>query len=500
MKSNKILYTSLLMSAIFLSGCEDGLKSKVYDAYNTSVFPQTEEDINALLIGGVYAPFRSNAFEGLFTVSNRGVQVNNDMCTDLGDCAWNDIYWSDLINVNFNNNLVESTPLLYRNNIGALARMTNIIRTIEQTDQINEDNKKKLIAQAYCGRGWLAYILYDLFGRLQLVTDEALQNPAANVIVPRSTDEETVRFIEADLLEAARYLPATIPYGDADYGRFTAGAAYTVLMHLYMHEGRWEDAAAIGEELMKPKYGYDLMPEYKDIFSIAGEGNAETIWACTEDSGINTQLWLSQVLPSNYPTQNPNIQKWNGYRMPWSFYHSYEAGDKRLEVICAEFRSESGIVYNERNPGSFLQQGALPIKYEEDPKDTGSGSTIDWIVLRYADVLTLQAEALARAAGGVTENAVQLLNRVRTRAGLQAYRLGDFGSLDSFLNAVLEERGHELFFEGWRRSDLIRHGKFIAYAKLYKKSRTAQPHMVLFPLPQEIINEGRGQVLQNPGY
>ena len=120
--------------------------------------------------------------------------------------------------------------------------------------------------------------------------------------------------------------------------------------------------------------------------------------------------------------------------------------------------------------------------------------------MRYADVLTLQAEALARAAGGVTENAVQLLNRVRTRAGLKAYRLGDFGSLDSFLNAVLEERGHELFFEGWRRSDLIRHGKFIAYAKLYKKSRTAQPHMVLFPLPQEIINEGRGQVLQNPGY
>ena len=428
------------------------------------------------------------------------IRDSNDMCTDLGDCAWNDIYWSDLINVNFNNNLVESTPLLYRNNIGALARMTNIIRTIEQTDQINEDNKKKLIAQAYCGRGWLAYILYDLFGRLQLVTDEALRNPAANVIVPRSTDEETVRFIEADLLEAARYLPATIPYGDADYGRFTAGAAYTVLMHLYMHEGRWEDAATIGDELMKPKYGYDLMLEYKDIFSIAGEGNAETIWACTEDSGINTQLWLSQVLPSNYPTQNPNIQKWNGYRMPWSFYHSYEAGDKRLEVICAEFKSESGIVYSERNPGSFLQQGALPIKYEEDPKDTGSGSTIDWIVLRYADVLTLQAEALARAAGGVTENAVQLLNRVRTRAGLKAYRLGDFGGLESFLNAVLEERGHELFFEGWRRSDLIRHGKFIAYAKLYKKSRTAQPHMVLFPLPQEIINEGRGQVLQNPGY
>ena len=121
-------------------------------------------------------------------------------------------------------------------------------------------------------------------------------------------------------------------------------------------------------------------------------------------------------------------------------------------------------------------------------------------MLRYADVLTLQAEALARNANSVTQEAVDLLNMVRQRAGIPTYKVGDFGSLESFLNAVLTERGHELYFEGWRRSDLIRHGKFIAYAKLYKKSRTAAPHHVLFPLPQEIINEGRGLVVQNDGY
>lgn len=498
--ANKFIYALAACAGLLgTTACTD-LNSNVYSAYNTTVFPQNEEDVNALLVGGVYAPFRSNMFEGLFCTSNRGVQIYNDMCTDLGQCRWQDVYWFDLINVNFNTNQVEGAPLIYRNNISCLSRMTNIIKTVQEMNSISDANKNKLLAQAYCGRGWLAYILYDMFGRIQIPTEESLNNPAANIIVPRSTDEETVKYIEDNLLEAAKYLPKTIPYGDADYGRFTAGAAYTILMHLYMHEERWADAVEVGRELMKSDYGYQLVPDYKDIFTLENEGNKETIWACTEDHGINIQLWLSEVLPSSYPKKNQNIQTWGGYRIPWQFYHSYESGDRRLLTVCGEYTSNAGVLYNEANPRGVLDLGALPIKYGEDPEDTGSGSAIDYIVLRYADVLTLQAEALARNANSVTQEAVDLLNMVRQRAGIPTYKVGDFGSLESFLNAVLTERGHELYFEGWRRSDLIRHGKFIAYAKLYKKSRTAAPHHVLFPLPQEIINEGRGLVIQNDGY
>ena len=498
--ANKFIYVLAACAGLLGSTACTDLDSNVYSAYNTSIFPQNEEDVNALLVGGVYAPFRSDRFEGLFCTSNRGVQIYNDMCTDLGDCRWQDAYWFDLISVNFNTNQVEGAPLIYRNNISYLSRMSNIIKTIQQMKSISDANKNELLAQAYCGRGWLAYILYDMFGRIQIPTEESLNNPAENIIVPRSTDEETVKYIEDNLLEAVKYLPKTIPYGNADYGRFTAGAAYTILMHLYMHEQRWAEAVEVGNELMKPDYGYQLVPDYKDIFTLENEGNKETIWACTEDHGINIQLWLSEVLPSTYPTKNPKIQKWNGYRMPWQFYHSYEQGDRRLLTICGKYTSNSGLVYSEANPRGTLDKGALPIKYGEDPEDTGSGSSIDYIVLRYADVLTLQAEALARKANSVTQEAVDLLNMVRQRAGIPTYKVGDFGSLESFLDAVLTERGHELYFEGWRRSDLIRHGKFIEYAKLYKKSRTAAPHHVLFPLPQEIINEGRGLVIQNEGY
>lgn len=132
--------------------------------------------------------------------------------------------------------------------------------------------------------------------------------------------------------------------------------------------------------------------------------------------------------------------------------------------------------------------------------DKGTTGSVDYVALRFADIVTLQAEALARNSNAVTDEAVSLLNRVRVRAGLKEYKTSDFASLQDFLDAVLLERGHEGWFEGWRRADLIRHGKFIDYARKYKGSVTADERHLLFPISQDIITEGRGQVIQNPGY
>lgn len=62
------------------------------------------------------------------------------------------------------------------------------------------------------------------------------------------------------------------------------------------------------------------------------------------------------------------------------------------------------------------------------------------------------------------------------------------------------ERGHELWFEGVRRSDLIRYGRYIEYVRKYKNSPTVQDYMTLMPLPQSVINESKGKITQNPGY
>ena len=85
---------------------------------------------------------------------------------------------------------------------------------------------------------------------------------------------------------------------------------------------------------------------------------------------------------------------------------------------------------------------------------------IDMPIYRYADVLTLLSEAIVRNGNSITQEAVGLLNQVRvTHGGLKAYQLSDFASVEDFLDKLLEERGHEFYFEGVRRQDLIRHGK-----------------------------------------
>ena len=137
---------------------------------------------------------------------------------------------------------------------------------------------------------------------------------------------------------------------------------------------------------------------------------------------------------------------------------------------------------------------------------------IDMPIYRYADVLTLLSEAIVRNGNSITQEAVGLLNQVRvTHGGLKAYQLSDFASVEDFLDKLLEERGHEFYFEGVRRQDLIRHGKFIE-AALAKARFAGQPTGKIetkvdgqykyekFPLPTHLITEGQGLIIQNPGY
>lgn len=471
------------------------LESEIYDVINPTIFPQTEQDAYAL-VNACYLPFRSNWYGGIFTVASGGIQIIGDMSTDLGQCQWGENSWGPALYHNWDAN----EPYVgrfyeYTRDIGKFTITIDRISKIE----MNAEKKARLTAELRAARGWMLYMLYNWYGPVPVATLEELNTPLADKAIPRPTKEWTVNFIEEDLIEAAKVLPAK--YTETDYGRFTKGLVKTVLMKLYMHEGEWAKAESVGRELLNPEYGYGLMSDYASIFKLENEGNKEIIFAATCDSK-NAQLWLAHVLPSEYPTQNTAIQKWNGYRVPWNFYHTFEAKDKRLEVLVGEFKGNDGVLYNESTKDTHvaLRKGALPVKYGEDPSATGEESQVDWIVLRYADVVTLLAEAIARNAGGATQEAVDLLNQVRLRAGLEALTLADVSSLQDFLDSILLERGHEFWFEGIRREDLIRHGKYIQYAREYKGSTTTREECVLMPIPQWAINEGKGEVIQNPGY
>lgn len=478
-----------------LSACTD-LTEEQYDTVNSGMFPKTEQDVQALVYQACYSEFQHNVYDTSWSCNIANVAVFTELTTDIGNSAWKNEATNDLLQVNFTTNTgIISNYIDMVRSISRCKYTQQIIQSVPMSKEHLDDYN----GQLHCAMGWLGYMLYDLFGPLQVIDQEHLDNPYNVIPLPRLSDEESVRFIEENLLEAINLLPARHEYGSEHYGCFSRGVAYTILMKLYMHEKNWKKAVECGRELMKPEYGYDLVPHYADIFTLENEGNDETIYAgnCTNEN--NGQVWLAHVLPSGYPTQNQFIQKWNGWHVLWSFYDTFDPADERLQVLVGEYEGTNGVRYNKANPGVGLADGALPIKYGEDPNDTGQNSAIDFIILRYADVLTMMSEAIARDANAVTSEALELLNRVHTRAGLPAYT--NLNNLSDFLEANLTERGHELWFEGGcRRSDLIRYGRYIRYARQYRGSNSAQDYMELFPLPQYVINEGRGQVIQNPGY
>lgn len=133
---------------------------------------------------------------------------------------------------------------------------------------------------------------------------------------------------------------------------------------------QWDKAEAEGRELMKPEYGFELVPEYKDIFTLANEKNPEIIWACQCAKGYQEHKWQPHVLPNdyNFTSYLDKMTKWNGYKISWDFMQTFDPADRRLLTIAYEYTSKDGVVHNEKNdrpdPSAQLYLGAVPLKYE----------------------------------------------------------------------------------------------------------------------------------------
>ena len=133
----------------------------------------------------------------------------------------------------------------------------------------------------------------------------------------------------------------------------------------------------------------------------------------------------------------------------------------------------------------------------------------DYPLYRYADVLLMYAEALARKEGKPTDRAMELVNMVRRRAygfpptnpNSKDYSLSKYSKTESFIFLVLQERGWETFGEGKRWFDLKRIGLYRDYIKKTRGMTVAEKHL-LWPVPdaEYANNMGIEKGDQNPGY
>lgn len=491
---NKLVLVSLFSFFMLFVSCEDELESKVFSDLTAENFFETEKDFNAALVA-LYSSFSTDWgtedpgvgiwYTYLYNANNRTYLMRSELTTDE---LWND--WdADLLNFTWGPATYSGTGASTYSRIRYVARATDVIDKIEKSS-VNELIKNRYLAEAKTLRAWLMYILYDFFGPLNVKVDPATLSDTA--ITPRLPDEDYVGIIEQDLLDAINTDELPEAYnGTGEWGRVSKGLSRMVLLKLYMHKKEWVKAEAIGKAIINSG-SYSLTEKYEDVFT--SSGNNELIYSIVSNDAV-PNWYMQHLFPGNFAqgfAGETSIERgggWYGFSMPWEFYDKFESGDLRTNTIISEFTSGGGALVDRDNG----LRGAIPLKYTNIIGE-GPSYSIDWVIYRYSDVLLSVAEAINEQRG--PSDAYVYVNEVRERAGV-----ADWSGLtqDEFREAILDERGRELFSEGHRRQDLIRHGKFIDKA-VERGATSASERHILFPIPSEVIIEGNGVIEQNPFY
>jgi len=399
----KYKYLVVLYIAFFFSACERKLDPELPGTINTTNFFKTVGDLEAattaiyheLHLGG-WAPY-------LF--SDGSAFVMDEVATGEWTTKW---AWSNFLNGNWVVN--EAMTIGFYNWLNpAVTRATYTLEKME-TAPVPANAKKVLVAEVRALRAFFVYDLYRFYGPLPLILDgQRALNPDPDYKPARPSEEEVVKFLEDELRGAADVLPVE----QTAYGRVTKGAALHYLLKLEMRQKAWAKAVAIADEIIGLNY-YRLEDDYARIFSVDNERNRELIFVVTGEAldkyGNHTYV---NILPGDFQSPYGNtLDGWNGHRMPWEFYDSFDPEDRRRALAWAQYTNKSGQTVDLRSTGDI---GALPLKYGIDPKAFGIWSGNDKVLDRYAEVLLFKAEALNEL-NGPGQQSIDLINQVRGRA------------------------------------------------------------------------------------
>ncbi len=346
----------------------------------------------------------------------------------------------------------------------------------------------------------------DLFGSIPLMTE----NDAVGGAPPHQVTRDSLyNFVVSELTSLRDSLPAA---GANSYGRATPAAANMLLAELYLNAGVYTAnthydlaqqaaAAAIAG-------GYSLNPVFRNNFTADNNLSPELIFVAAQD-GARTQTWGGMTFlvhagcgGSMSAATYGMDYCWGGYRLKQQAYRLFDrVNDSRAAYFYTSGQSDSVI-----DIGQFSSGIAAPkfTNMNSDGVTRGVDRTMistDFPIFRLAEAYLIYAEAAARGAGN-NGTALNYLNLLRERAFGNATH--DFAALPP-LDTILAERGRELLFEGKRRTDLIRFGKFTgaSYLWAWKNNQpggaSIDAHLAVYPIPANEL-AANPNLTQNTGY
>jgi hypothetical protein len=528
---------ALLLSA---TGCE----KKILDQVNPNLPTvesswQTSDDA----VRGSTACYAGLQGLGMY---RRWLNFAFDIRDDIG---WSQSPWGELadftrfVQANYD---FEVSNNIWRDHYRTIFRCNQVLDRVPTITTMDATLQKRVLAEAKFLRALCYFNLASLYGNVPLAL---VYTTDLSQTTPQAKEADVWAQVYKDLREAAPDLPAS--YSASDVGRATKGAAQALLGKAYMQNRRWADAQAQFALVIDPGT-YRLTAAYTDNFRHTSENNSESIFevqfsdekkggndsgngpdATSSQGGQRSQFWGVAGLPGESLGFN------DGEVRPWlvnEFLKEPTTTGQRDPRLAAT------VFYNRRSQTLFptaLPQDADTLaygrgflsRYHSDPKGDPQGinalrlrsrvywrkyqtdyyrtaedfdSPINQRVIRYADILLLQAEALNEL--GRTTDAIALINQVRQRPSVSLAPLETGGFTQASLRTqLMHERATELAGEGVRWFDLQRWGLLDNQTGVDQlKAHDAQFNSFvldksrLLPLPQTDVDLLR--LTQNSGY
>ncbi|MGN6394895.1 MAG: RagB/SusD family nutrient uptake outer membrane protein [Mucilaginibacter sp.] len=353
--------------------------------------------------------------------------------------------------------------------------------------------KSRYLAEAKFIRAYAYFRLVRAFGDVPLRLH--VPKTASEYNIPRTPKAQVWTAIETDLTDAASVLPQS--YGAADVGHVTKGAALTLHAKAALYQKKWADVVNYTNQVMG--LGYSLFPDYEQMFRTNHKNNQESIFEIQ-----------NMLIPNNPGASNSQYSQVQGVRGStgggWGFNvpsadlaAAYETGDPRRDatiIFRGETTPEGDAIPADGDNPMYNQKSYVPFSLYVSGFNEGCQQ--NKIVLRYADVLLMNAEANNEL--GNTAAALIPLEQVRARA-----RAGNNAILPKVVStdqatvraAIYHERRVEFAMEFDRYFDVIRQGRG---AEVFGSRGWKANKNEVWPVPQNEIDLSAGTLTQNPGY
>lgn len=371
-------------------------------------------------------------------------------------------------------------------------KSSNIV--LENIDRVDMDDATKLRmkAEARFIRAFLHFQLMTWFGDIPLLDhDPTIEEAQTLTRTPRA---EVLAFVLSELDEVAAVLPANTELANDERGKITSGAAVALKARVLLYEGRWSEVVAeTGKLINSEEYGsYGLFPSYDGLFLPGNEYNQEDILSLQYVPQFRTwseffdmaplsagarlnNLAPTQELVDSYPMLNgQNIDEaGSGYdeANPYAnrdlrlkhtiVFHNYEwQGPGGTHTIYIEPGSDPDEPLDEYEAGSSkTSTGYYTRKYFDPTHTTGLASGLNLMLIRYADVLLMHAEASMELGQFNADVWNQTIKPIRQRAGFTDAAALEFDAAlpsDELRELIRNERRVELAMEGLRIFDIRR--------------------------------------------